>query len=290
MNFNSASFPHPILGVDNSIDSYIRQFKNGMYFPLITITPEEYTITLQLEHDNADLHNLIQNNQAEYLFEVTCSSTLYRQSVKSSNNEFKFSINRKQVKGKVEFSCVMVAKLPIPDYKNVKSHHDYDGFNFEIEPGDILAYFGEGSFDVNINYEKLKAVSSFMEVVKNEDLKFTNVDLNKPKIQVQLPKEDYELYSNDSISKEQKFAPIFHSSIVLNALLIALYNFETHKGKTTWANAIEYRLNEKEFETISIKDKENIPEIAQQLLGNPFHRLISELQVIIETPNQNEED
>jgi hypothetical protein len=128
--------------------------------------------------------------------------------------------------------------------------------------------------------------------VENRDDKaiYTNVDLNKSKIEVQLPSEDYKLFANDSISKEPKFAPIFHSSIVLNALLIALYNFESHKD-LLWAKVIDYRLkNEKLFENISIDDRENIPEIAQRLLGNPFRRLISELQVIVELPNQNEED
>jgi hypothetical protein len=287
MNFNNTSFPHPILGVYND-DIKSKVALNPV--PAITASVDAYSVIVNCEHDNADLSALINSGQAEFFCEATCSNTLYREIVTGNSSEIKLEIPKKKVKGKVSFTCALVAKSPITNYQNSKSHSDYNGYNFDIETGDVLAFFGEFTFNADINYEKLKAVSSFMEVVKNEDLKFTNVDLNKPKIQVQLPKEDYELYANDSISKEQKFAPIFHSSIVLNALLIALYNFETHKGKTIWANAIEYRLNEKEFESISIKDKENIPEIAQRLLGNPFHRLISELQVIVESPNHNEED
>ena len=287
MNFNNTSFPHPILSVCND-DVKSKVALNPV--PAITASVDAYSVIVNCEHDNADLSALVNSGQAEFFCEANCSNTLYREIVTGNSNEIKLEIPKKKVKGKVSFTCALVAKSPITNYQNSKSHSDYNGYNFDIETGDVLAFFGEFTFNADINYEKLKAVSSFMEVVKNEDLKFTNVDLNKPKIQVQLPKEDYELYANDSISKEQKFAPIFHSSIVLNALLIALYNFETHKGKTTWTNAIEYRLNEKEFESISIKDKENIPEIAQRLLGNPFHRLISELQVIAESPNQNEED
>lgn len=287
MNFSNTSFPHPILSVYND-DIKSKVGLNPV--PLITAGVDAYTVIVNCEHDNNDLLVLVDSGHVEYYCEATCSNTLYREIVTGHSSEIKLDIPKKKVKGKVSFTCVMVAKLPIANYYNSKSHSDYNGYCFDIETGDILAFFGEFTFNADINYEKLKAVASFMEVVKNEDLKFANVDLNKPKIQVQLPKEDYEHYANDSISKEQKFAPIFHSSIVLNALLIALYSFETYKGKTIWANAIEYRLNEKEFESISIKDKENIPEIAQRLLGNPFHRLISELQVIIETPNTNDED
>jgi hypothetical protein len=286
MNFNNTSFPHPILSVYND-DIKSKVALNPA--PAITASVDAYSVIVNCEHDNADLSALVNSGHAEFFCEATCSNTLYREIVTCNSSEIKLEIPKKKVKGKVSFTCALVAKAPITNYQNSKSHSDYTGYNFDIETGDVLAFFGEFTFNADINYEKLKAVSSFMEVVKNEDLKFTNVDLNKPKIQVQLPKEDYELYANDSISKEQKFAPIFHSSIVLNALLIALYNFETQKGKTIWANAIEYRLNEKEFESISIKDKENIPEIAQRLLGNPFHRLISELQVIVESSNHNEE-
>jgi len=57
-----------------------------------------------------------------------------------------------------------------------------------------------------------------------------------------------------------------------------------------WAKVIDYRLrNEKQFASLSINENEDIPEIAQKLLGNPFKRLISELQVIVEQPNETED-
>lgn len=289
MNFNSVSFPHPVLSVSGD-DIKGKIGLNPV--PAITSNIDTYSVNVNCEHDNAELAALIYSGQAEYICEATCSNTLYREIVTSSSNEMKLEIPKKHVKGKVSFTCILVAKTLIPNYQNNKSHSDYNGYTFEIETGDVLAFFGEFNFNADINYEKLKAVSSFMEVVENKDDKaiYTNIDLNKNKIEVQLPSEDYKLFANDSISKEPKFAPIFHSSIVLNALLMALYNFDLHKD-SLWAKVIDYRLkDEKQFENISIDDKENIPEIAQRLLGNPFRRLISELQVIVESPNQNEED
>lgn len=289
MNFNSASFPHPILSVNND------DVKGKVALdpdPSITSNVDDYSVIVNCEHDNAELAALVNSGQAEYFCEATCSNTLYREIVTGITNELKMEIPKKKVKGKVTFTCALVAKLPITNYQNSKSHSDYNGYSFDIEKGDVLAFFGEFNFNADINYEKLKAVSSFMEVVENKDEKaiYTNIDLNKSKIEVQLPSEDYKMFAADSISKEQKFAPVFHSSIVLNSLIIALYNFDSHK-ETLWAKVIDYRLkHEKQFENISIDEKENIPEIAQRLLGNPFRRLISELQVIIESPYQSEED
>jgi hypothetical protein len=286
MNFNDVSFPHPVLGLGDAIKSKIN------FNPKIVSEASVYSINLSCEHDNTDLKTLLQNGQAEFFCEATCSNTLYREIFKSITGKIKFEIPKKAVKGKVLFTCALVAKSPIANYQNSKAHPDYSGYNFEIEVGDILAVFGKFSFNADINYEKLKAVSSFMEVVENTDEKaeFININLNKNKIEVQLPSDQYKLFAADTISKEPKFAPIFHSSIVFNALLYALYNFDTYK-KMLWAKVIDYRLKSEknQFENLSLEEKEHIPEIAQRLLGNPFKRLINGIQLITEIANLTEE-
>jgi len=277
MNINNITFPHPILGIGDSINSQIELQK-----PEINANSDFYEIKVHFSHDNNDLLNLINSEKAEYLCEITCTNTVFRQIFTSKNKTIAFEIPKKDVKSKVEFTCLLVATENIENYSNVNAHADYAGYSFDIDKGDILAYFGEFSFNADIQYEKLRAVSSFMEIIENESEKFTIIDLKKNKIEIQLPSESYNLYRSDSISQEEKFAPIFHSSIVLSTLLIALYNFEEHKDYL-WAQVIEYRLkNEQQFKTLSIGDKENIPEIAQRLLGNPFERLINGLNSIIE--------
>jgi hypothetical protein len=287
MKFNDVSFPHPVLGIGDAVLSKIGLNPE----PEILSGTDTYSVCVNYEHDNNDLAVLIENGQAEFFCEATCSNTLYREMFKKDKSPIIFEIPKRNVKGKVYFTCALVAKSSIQNYQNSKSNPDYDGYSFEIETGDILAFFGEFNFNADINYEKLKAVSSFMEVVENKDPNaiYTNVDLNKSKIEIQLPSEDYKAFASEDISNETNFAPIFHSSIVLNALLMALYNIDTHK-ELLWAKVIDYRMkNEKQFESISVEEKENIPEIAQRLLGNPFRRLISGLEVVIESPSETED-
>lgn len=284
MKFNDISFPHPVLGIGDAINSNIE-----LDSPEISSSGDVYEINLKLKQGNYDLEQLLETGKAEFLCEATCSSTLFRKSITSDSNRIEFTIPKKAIKGRVEFLCLLVTKDTINEYSNSKSHPDYNGYSFDLEKGDVLAYFGEFSFNADVKYEKLKAVSSFMEIVENSDLTYTNIDIKKSKIQVELPSEAYNLFRSDSISQEQKFAPVFHSSIVLNALLTALYNFEEHKNYL-WAEVIEYRLNnERQFQNLSIKEKENIPEIAQRLLGNPFNRLLVGLNVIVESKNLYEE-
>lgn len=284
MNFNNISFPHPVLGVANEVSSEIKII--GTEDVSINPNNHRYEVKVKYTFDDEVLKRMVQDGKAEFICEATCSNTLYREIIRSEKSKIGFEIPRKQVKGKVEFVCLLVAKENIESYSNANFHSDYNGFSFEIEQGEVLAYFGDFSFNADIKYEKLKAVSSFMEIVPNEELTYTHVDLKKNKIEVQLPIETYKLYQSDFISQEVKFAPVFHSSIVLNALLTALYNFEEHKDYL-WAKVIDYRLkNEKQFKDINFDEKENIPEIAQMLLGNPFKRLLEGLNVIVESENE----
>lgn len=284
MRFNDISFPHPVLGIGDAINSNIELVATE-----IKSSADVYEISIKLKQDNVDLVNLLAIGKAEYLCEVTCTNTLFRKSITSDSNEIEFLVSKKAVKGRVEFLCLLVAKENIKEYSNSESHSDYNGYSFDLGVGDILAYFGEFSFNADIIYEKLKAVSSFMEIVENSDLTYTNIDLKKSKIQVELPSEAYKLFQSDSISREPKFSPVFHSSIVLNALLTALYNFEEHRDYL-WAQVIDYRLkNNRQLKNISIEEKENIPEIAQRLLGNPFNRLLEGLNEIVESANLYEE-
>ena len=284
MNFNNISFPHPVLGVANEVSSEIKRIEKDD----ISINPKShsYEIRVKLSFDDEVLRQLIQDDKAEFICEATCSNTLYRKIIRSEKPKIEFEILRKQVKGRIDFLFLLVAKENIESYSNTNFHSDYNGFSFEVEQGEVLAYFGDFYFNADIKYEKLKAVSSFMEIVPNEELTYTHVDLKKNKIEIQLPMETYKLYQSDFISQEVKFAPVFHSSIVLNALLTALYNFEEHKDYL-WAKVIDYRLkNEKQFKDMNFDEKENVPEIAQMLLGNPFKRLLEGLNVIVESENE----
>jgi len=282
MRFNNISFPHPVMGISDDISGDIS------INPRIVSGLDNYDIYIEFFFDNYDIDLLIQGYQAEFICEVTCSDTLYRKIIKSPKPIIELCISRKEVKGRVDFTCLVVSRQFISNYSNAASHIDYRGFNFDIDPGEVLAYFGEFWFNADIRYEKLKAVSSFMDIVENKESEYTNIDLKKNKIEVQLPTLDYKIFSSDSIGKESKYASGFHSSIVLNALIIALYNFEDHKEEYRWAKVIDYRLkNEKEFESLSIAEKENIPEIAQRLLGNPFHRFLETLVIIV---NSSKED
>jgi len=280
MNYNDITFPHPVLRKnDDSINSNID------FSPEILEREDDYLIQINFNIDNQDILELIEQNKAEYSIEVICSDTLYRRVYISRESFLEFNIPKTDVKGKVSAECLVVAKEDISNYENEDAHPDYKDFVINIMKGDVLAYFGGFSFIAHIDYKKLKAVASFMEVIEgNKETVYVNLDSEK--ILIELPKEDYKLFKQDAISKETRYVPVIHSSIVLNALLIAMYNMDEFSERL-WAKALKYRLeNEDEFKTIPF-DKDNIPDIAQRLLGQPFTRLIEQLD---ENLNQYEDE
>ncbi len=269
MKFSNISFPHPVLGISDTIQGEID------FTDHVLSEKGSYKIKFVLKQNNNDLSQLLQEGRAEYFCEVTCTNTLYRKIFTSSDNSISFELPKKQVKGKVEFTCLLISKTAIPNYVNSDAHTDYDGFNFDIEKGDVLAFFGKSSFNADIKYERLKAVSQILVVKPTKDFDIVNVHLEEPKITVEIPEADYEKFASN-YSDDEKYIPVFHSSIVLNALLVALYSIKKYKDKF-WAEAIMYRIeNEKDtFQNLSIDEPVNIPEIAQRLLGNPLSRLLT---------------
>lgn len=283
MNFNGFSFPHPILGLGDEITG-LAQVDDIIYDEVTD--SENYNLTINYNLDNPDIINLINNQKAAFFCELTCSSTVYRQAELSFNPIQQIKVAKDAVRGKVDMLFLVLANSSISNYTNSQVHADYNGFQFAIDQGDILAYCGEGDFIAGIVYEKLRAVSSFMEVMQGEhSIGELDIILESNKIQVLLSKTDFELYSDARVGKNLKYASTFHSSIALPALIHALYQLKLGSNKDElkerpWAQIIEHRIqNDPLFNSIQLEE-DNIIKIAQILLGLPLSRLLADLQNI----------
>jgi len=284
MRLNNLVIPHPVLGQADDISGNFG-FKDE---PSI-ITNDKYRITFEIEHDNGTISDLVKVDKAVYCCEVLCAGTLYRELFYSKDLNFSFEISRTSLRNRVDFQTYCLVMKDILNYNNPASHSDFDGFLFDLEKADILAIFGGFSFNADIQYHKLKAASSFMQIVPNEAGKtLTEYILDDSKIQIKLPEELYEKYK--FFGKKKDFSPIIHASLVQNALTVALFNFGEHIERgNIWALSIKHRLeNELELNNGSFQvDPVKIPELVQKLLGNPNGRLIERLD---EMSNRNENE
>ena len=144
----------------------------------------------------------------------------------------------------------------------------------EVASGDVLAYGGRDHFFAEKRWEEQKSVSNFMEIrpyaLLSGPMKFF---LGEEKIIVNLPAGDFKSYRK--LVGYDEFAPMFHSSIVLPALMFALTEMmsdgEQYENRS-WYKVIESRRNNDNKIKNLAWEPENVPEIAQIILNNPVER------------------
>lgn len=287
MKTYNLSFPHPVLGMGDDV----------LPLPSISARPlikkaSQYTFEFDIDMRNSDIHRLIKKGYAEYVCEIECPRTLLRKCVFATEPHFKFSIEKNHLAERVSFQLSVVVREPIKGYINQQWHEDYMGFSFDLEPGDLLAFFGELTYDVDIKYDKLKSVGSFMQITEGKTDKMPRYVLGGEKIEIKLPSELYSKYKS-SIKGNKQFAHIIHSSLVYNALTTALLYFEENKN-TLWARTLQYRIDTeqalekfKESDTLTNQDPGEIMELAQILLMDPYKRLFESLENLIK-PEEEE--
>lgn len=271
MNLSNINFPYPVLG---SYDDILPAPSD----PEVEITKDskEYHFDIKLDYDNNDIKRLVDQDYADYVCEVSCDATRFRNCYFGKSLNIKIDLPRKSVARNIVFTCTITVKKTIKDYVNKGFHPDYYGHVFTMEPGDILGILGFFSYNADIKYDKLKAYGTFMEIVETDD-ELPSTILDKDKIEVRLPTKLFKQYKDEpSINSK---ADVLHSSIVLNSLIYALCRIEKYEGKR-WADTIMYRIStEKELEEFRDQDPEDwrVDKLTQILLGKPYERMFTYL-------------
>jgi len=280
MKNKNVNFPHPVLGIGDAVSP------KPVLKPSITVEKGHYAIHLELEMKNDDILKLIHDEYATFVCEVDCPTTFKRFSHVSQEPYFDITLNKKDVAQRVFFDCTVTVTKHIQGYSNSLAHPDYQGAVFNLEPGDLLAFVGKSHYDADIQYDKLQSAGSFMTIDKGNDENNTTYLLGQSKIVILLPPTLYEDYKMN-FNGPGKHVDIFHSSLVFNALVYALLNYEEEEfGNTLWARTLKYRIqlepSLKQFSKVfENKDPRQILDFAQALLANPYKRLLKTMHDII---------
>jgi len=275
MNLAKGAYPHPVLGIGESILDHNINTRHSL-----VEEENSYELKIECNYENDDIKSLVETGKAAYLCEATCSATLYRKATVYNSPFFTFIVDRKEVRGHVDLLVKVIATVDIEKYTNSKASplFQYMGPCY-VQKGDILAVLYEDGFEADIQYEKLKAVSQIFVVTGDYSGNTINVDLSRDKIEVQMPASMYSLFADPSINRNPLYAPLFHASIVQNALVKALREMDNNRDKV-WAKTIRHRLEtEEEFKSIPI-DEDNYSKISQLLLNNPYDSMLKAIKKI----------
>ena len=281
MRLNNISLPYPVLGISDDITPLLTDecIKVGVRKDNVN-----FSFDIALSYNNHDIRTLIENGKAEFSCEYECRKTMLRRCFKSLTPQFTIIVPRKELYGRITFSCFISVKEPIPGYTNRGFHDDYKGRTFNMEQGDILAAFPQCHYDLDIRYDKLQATGTYMQIMRNDARKNVFFDISGDKIFIELPKKLYDLYNNSSVKGA---AEVLHASLALNALTYALLNINEMDDELIWVKSIKYRLqNEEGFSLSDLDNTTEIPVLAQRLLKDPYSRLFNKLS----TMSENVED
>lgn len=279
MKLNNISFPYPVLGVNDDITPGLSA--DSVVIGCDRSDSNDYKISVSLKFENSYILNLIEEGYATYVCEFDCVKTNLRYSVKCTDPNFSFNINRKDVSGNVTLNCFITVVKQIKDYKNPGAHSDYENAVFDLTPGDILVGFPQCSFFADPKFDKLQSVTSFMHICKDRKNDYTNFKLNDNLIYINLPVALFDIF-NSGVGLS--FAEIIHSSIAQTALLSALYEINNYRNKM-WAHAIidllknnprlqdNYKFNEDGKLIITDHLK-----VATMLLKDPYDRMFHKLE------------
>lgn len=268
MKIENLSFPHPVLGSSDDI--------SGNYSTQISVHLGRNEIGLSIIHElnQITLEKLIERKEAVFLTEVHCAQTLFRVSYISRDEQQTIVFQASDLRDKVDLNFYIVAIKDLKEYKVDGANADYTGFSFEISQGDILAYGGYSMFWAGKRWEAQKSVSNLMEVQPYElvsgPMKFL---ITGDKIIIKLSRSDYGQYQK--VVRSEQFAPIFHSTIVLPALMFTIsqmiQNSELYENYA-WYQILNFRRQSEERINKIPWEMENVPEIAQAILDNPVER------------------
>ena len=283
MKYANYSFPYPVLGTQSAKE----QIQNLGFISLFK-SSSSYDFEFTSYIDNVKLLELINNDQIIYMAHVQCSSTLFRKSWFFKDKVFSIQIPTVDLLGLVEMNFLLVSRVDINNYSNDYFLEDYQDYSFQINKNDPLAVLDEKVFDIDIDYRNLRAVSSIMSIEIGET-DVSSISLEGSKIVVKLPLDQYEIFSSH-LNKDPRLEPVFHSSIVLNALILALLKLGEYEDNL-WARSIRYRLdNEFELMNLDSNDPYDAYELAQLLMGRPYKRLfIGEYSLLNTFYSQNDD-
>lgn len=279
MKFDSRiTFPYPVLGLRDDI------LGEPEFDYDIQEDGQRYIVEIRkIDLHNPSIKSYIGTRQAKYVCEIDCSRTFYRICVDNYAPVFRLIIPKKDVSGEVNIYLTVTASKNIYGYRNSLANKDYAPYNFDLEPGDILAYIGGLSIQTDIMAEEYKAVGSFLHF-KGEDVSGISYNLTGADIEIVLPLSMFDTYVDHL--KGHKYRPVIIASIIKEAITYALTQYNSHKD-ARWARILYSADALKDYDFEDCLDITTAIEMSNDLLKQPYCELFDSLvQLDLDDENQ----
>lgn len=276
--------PYPILFDyrDDYIDSSFRA----------DISAEEHfndvIITVTYHLSDAIIGDLVRNKKAKFVLHVECPSMSLRRNFETFDTEDQQLLNMDEIGEKLEICTFIVANDKIPAYTNPHFHSDYQGLNFHLSKGQLLAIGTSKEYDIEKSGDSLATLPSIIKITKNVSKTKGTITVNTDDsnhISIGLNEEAFDLYARLG---RHTFTKTALSLVLLPAMMTVLDRIREAPdafSDTHWYAVIADLLERNGYsvEQLSVDDGDSsVLSIAQAIFSNPVQGSLSELEVLSE--------
>ena len=277
---NSRLFTYPVLAAGRD-DYKTCQFSADI--KISSDTTDNLIFEFSCSTDCAEIKQLIENGDAEYLLHVECPTTAYREIFTRSLENFSCKVPRNNVKKELYFVAMIVLRRDVKNFQCTGLNEDFGGINFNLPKGSVLAYQNFKPLPLPDDPNILKNVASIFSIYKRSvDDEPYEIDLSQGKIKIGLNKKDYLLYCRYSSRTEMQ--PILNAMIILPALVYVFAELQTAEGleiyeSKDWFLSLKAAYRRKKIDLAEyINREENTPiKLAQEVMGLPITKALENI-------------
>ncbi len=281
MDIKYKLYPYPVLA-EFSDDYKDRTFKTS-----VDMVKDGYDLRLDFvsELTSDTIKSLILQEKASYVYHLECAQTGFRHVIITSNTEERYPLDKKLVRGKLQVCTFIVAREDLHRFACNEFHQDYEGMEFEIEAGCVIAVGSQVNFDIQKEIDDIANLPSIFSIIRNPDMdvKEMLVESESNKIIIKLPFNDFSTYKQ--LSRDANNYPILNALTVIPALTFVMSELkqrdpdERSEIDYGWYRTVKNVLLKTfdiDIESDSF-DELNTLEYAQKLINSPIPEAFNSL-------------
>lgn len=292
MNITNRLFTYPVLS-DEKNDYKSCQFKVEYENAMEGIN--SLKLLFNIEMNCPEIENMILSGQAEYVIHLECSTTAYREILKSISRRIDHTIPIARISGAVDIVAFIILNNNISGYSCKDWDDDYMGMSFSLAQGSILAYQNLPGLNITKDFEEFVNAGSIFKIypkLTDEDQPI-EVNLETKDIRIGLATKDWNVYSTYSAKSELQ--PLFHAMLVLPALVYVFEELKQEDGEAQYHGKEWFIALEKAYEKRGLNfmeqvldpDKNSIT-LAQEAMELPISKAFSQIPVFYEMAEEED--
>ena len=269
------SWPHPVLRKDSK-DYQNVEFQVTFDELDRRIHTTEFGIDVSFALSDPDLLQLIEHGHAEYAILAVCSRTHYRRVFSHSDDHIRISAADGEIAGTLELTPFIVAVRELPQFSGRAWHTDYQGREFRINSGAVLAIDDTAEYLIDLAEEAPVSSCIAVSVAPHLDPGRWNCGLDDERIMLQMSVPDYESFldAREAV-KSTPDAMYIMNAIYLPGLIYAMTQADQSPQdyeSLRWYRSVDARLADLELPPLGTQGADRVLH-AQTIFGWPFAKM-----------------